>query len=1133
MLRSFTSKKPAEEEAVDSSRQVGILSALRRSGNSAKDESPPLATDSSNNSELTSKASCCLEDLCSPAGNKRGMQCVSCSSAAWPSFKGMTRGTGSTKNSVRTALPIQQLALEETLTKVIEQSETRLAARVGAVEAVVERRHSEIAVILAGIMKHAQQQQHPAPQWRQSPSSSSGSSLHGSISRTAAEQRRAENARVVQPPSAADDYGEGHATDQVKEMWSLVESDDGIRLMLKDMREKVDRRAHGRFLTSSRESEGEGGSGSSAGRAGSSRRLNKGRSSSSLAAALTRSNSTAGSSTAGNTSAVVRWSERNPAGGASTRSLSTWLTEASTRQKAAVKSGVSSLGVAMRKCCGPVLHPDSRFRTTWNVLLALLICYSGVVVPMEIAFERDLIISMCRLDHQSASVTDSALNSITYASGECPSFLVWFSFNLIIDTFFILDVIINFRTGFIVEGHFVSDDWLAAKNYFFGTFFIDFLGSFPLNLILWAVQSSEATTSGEALEAGRANRVLRLFRLMKLAKLARLVKLKSYMQYLALLVKFNPALLRIFQLWLWAIFCCHWFGCVWWFIADMELTFPVDFISPHQLRADAAAAGFDDSEIDEDNLEELYREMLIAVNIWIPQKAVRESPDFALKYAHSFFWGGGIVSSMVPKDVEPYTSIEAVLTTLMTFCGLLLNSLVISSFASAFAAMDSKKELAGKQLDTIRSYLVIKQVPADLRARILEYYEYRMTSSQSLYTAAHMFDMPPNLSAQLSLYVNRRIVQSAASFFADVSDAALIVLLDALVPEVFVPGQVIVSQGLPLRSVFFINKGLVQLFTDIGTESEHLVATLGDSESFGLDDFRKAPVLKPGQLGNAESPPGKESGAKVSASARAVTYCDVMVLAVDELSRALEHDAQENIRREAERAERAARREGKRPSMASCANMVLKLGRMGRSSQSKGGLPSPDVSGRAGPSPPQPQGDRTPSEIRRSKSASLWRRAARDSKEDSTRFDGASTRFEDSFTSAASKEGSPKPSCLVKESQDCSSFGSSFGSKDGTAPYEAPSLAPSCAASLPTYDSYGEESTGVHRPEGEQDKGDESLMEGTVARVMQCALGRPSEPPDQSSNQQEVAPPSPGFVRTKREGSVVSWSGLLSQSTRT
>ena len=329
---------------------------------------------------------------------------------------------------------------------------------------------------------------------------------------------------------------------------------------------------------------------------------------------------------------------------------------------------------------------------------------------------------------------------------------------------------------------------------------------------------------------------------------------------------------------------------------------------------------------------------------------------------------------------------------------------MISSFASASRRW-TRRRLAGKQLDTIRSYLVIKQVPADLRARILEYYEYRMTSSQSLYTAAHMFDMPPNLSAQLSLYVNRRIVQSAASFFADVSDAALIVLLDALVPEVFVPGQVIVSQGLPLRSVFFINKGLVQLFTDIGTESEHLVATLGDSESFGLDDFRKAPVLKPGQLGNAESPPGKESGAKVSASARAVTYCDVMVLAVDELSRALEHDAQENIRREAERAERAARREGKRPSMASCANMVLKLGRMGRSSQSKGGLPSPDVSGRAGPSPPQPQGDRTPSEIRRSKSASLWRRAARDSKEDSTRFDGASTRFEDSFTSAASKEG--------------------------------------------------------------------------------------------------------------------------------
>ena len=49
---------------------------------------------------------------------------------------------------------------------------------------------------------------------------------------------------------------------------------------------------------------------------------------------------------------------------------------------------------------------------------------------------------------------------------------------------FISDIVINMRTGFVKEGHFVNDDWLAAKNYLQGSFIMDCLGSFPLNILL-------------------------------------------------------------------------------------------------------------------------------------------------------------------------------------------------------------------------------------------------------------------------------------------------------------------------------------------------------------------------------------------------------------------------------------------------------------------------------------------------------------------------------------------------------------------------------------------------------------------------------------------------------------------------
>ena len=48
--------------------------------------------------------------------------------------------------------------------------------------------------------------------------------------------------------------------------------------------------------------------------------------------------------------------------------------------------------------CMPVLHPDSRFRSGWNVCLAFLILYCGFAVPLEIAFETDMVESMCRID---------------------------------------------------------------------------------------------------------------------------------------------------------------------------------------------------------------------------------------------------------------------------------------------------------------------------------------------------------------------------------------------------------------------------------------------------------------------------------------------------------------------------------------------------------------------------------------------------------------------------------------------------------------------------------------------------------------------------------------------------------------
>ena len=117
---------------------------------------------------------------------------------------------------------------------------------------------------------------------------------------------------------------------------------------------------------------------------------------------------------------------------------------------------------------------------------------------------------------------------------ECTPYLTWFYLNMFIDLWFIVDIVINFRTGFMQEGHFVSSDERAAWNYLRGSFSIDFVGSFPLNLLLMAIAPSniyndplllEAEQDGSDPGVGRINKMLRLMRMAKLAKLARMAKL--------------------------------------------------------------------------------------------------------------------------------------------------------------------------------------------------------------------------------------------------------------------------------------------------------------------------------------------------------------------------------------------------------------------------------------------------------------------------------------------------------------------------------------------------------------------------------------------------------------------------------
>ncbi|XP_046852786.1 potassium voltage-gated channel subfamily H member 6-like isoform X1 [Xenia sp. Carnegie-2017] len=185
------------------------------------------------------------------------------------------------------------------------------------------------------------------------------------------------------------------------------------------------------------------------------------------------------------------------------------------------------------KAAEPTIHSriirhDSLSKAIWDWIVLLLVIYTAIEVPYNVAFIVPL--------HKKVSLKDN----------------IWEILNLCVDILFIVDVIINFRTTY-VEGRtvkVVSNPRKIACNYLRTWFFVDFVSAMPFELI--SLLSSQK---------GFVNLIslLKTARLLRLVRVAR--KLDRYSEY-GIAVIF--LLMGLFAL------SAHWFACIYYVIGRNE-----------------------------------------------------------------------------------------------------------------------------------------------------------------------------------------------------------------------------------------------------------------------------------------------------------------------------------------------------------------------------------------------------------------------------------------------------------------------------------------------------------------------------------------------------------------------------------
>jgi len=102
-------------------------------------------------------------------------------------------------------------------------------------------------------------------------------------------------------------------------------------------------------------------------------------------------------------------------------------------------------------CFKQTIHPESVFRIKWNFLSLLVVLYCCIDIPIDIAFYPNIEVNF------------------------------GFVINCIFDVFFVVDIFLNFQTGYDLHGTVIMDRKKASNHYLRNGFAIDAIASLPID----------------------------------------------------------------------------------------------------------------------------------------------------------------------------------------------------------------------------------------------------------------------------------------------------------------------------------------------------------------------------------------------------------------------------------------------------------------------------------------------------------------------------------------------------------------------------------------------------------------------------------------------------------------------------
>ena len=368
------------------------------------------------------------------------------------------------------------------------------------------------------------------------------------------------------------------------------------------------------------------------------------------------------------------------------------------------------------------------------------------------------------------------------------------AFYWIVTAIYLLDIPICFNQA-VKRGHKVyADRRSIARLYLRGWFTVDVLSAVPFGFLVSAAFGGEP-------QAGVVGAVLDVFMAAKLLKIVKIGKVSAIFTDIRVSVSINPAFMRLATFIFWFITVVHLMACGWCIIGA----------------SDSARPAMD-------------------------------------QYVRALYWCLTTIATIGYGDYTPShdSNLQIVYAMAVMIFGVGMYGYIIGNIASLIANLDVARAAYQKKMEEANEFLRTHGVPQKLQTRVRDYYAYLWETRRSVSTASPIADLPPSLSMEVLLFLNRGLLEKVA-LFRDAGEPFIREVIQLLRPLVFMPGDYIIRQGGYGDRMYFLSEGDVEVVVD-----DTRVASLGPGSPFG-----ETALLQ---------------GENRMASVRALSYCDLYEL---------------------------------------------------------------------------------------------------------------------------------------------------------------------------------------------------------------------------------------------------------------